>query len=284
LNKSVLAALQLFKHGLTPLPLIGKKPIIKNWSTRFIYQPLTEKDIVNGISVGNRLIRYNNKNLGILTGKISNVIVLDLDNIELLKKLRMYGDLPTTWLVKSSRGFHFYYKYQDDIPSLRLWNGIDILSDKKIVVAPPSIHPSGKTYEWIYSPKDVEIAELPTWIKEIIVKQKICSNTLYTSSAGKKSYRNKGIFTEIDWYEFFSRHLKNIKGTGSWLSAKCPFHDDRHNSFSFNTVDGGWICFAGCGKGNGIQFIQRIYDISFTEARLLLKGRDIYVKKENRRS
>ena len=42
-------------------------------------------------------------------------------------------------------------------------------------------------------------------------------------------------------------------------SAKCPFHDDQHNSFSIWCNDAGqwfWKCHAGCGEGDEITFLE----------------------------
>jgi hypothetical protein len=48
-------------------------------------------------------------------------------------------------------------------------------------------------------------------------------------------------------------------------SARCPFHEDRNNSFSvFQTRTGQWAwnCFAGCGGGDAVAFLARVTNIS----------------------
>ena len=52
-------------------------------------------------------------------------------------------------------------------------------------------------------------------------------------------------------------------------SAKCPFHDDGRNSFSVFRGEGGawfWKCFAGCGRGDEITFLEKHKGISTREA------------------
>jgi AAA domain/CHC2 zinc finger len=52
-------------------------------------------------------------------------------------------------------------------------------------------------------------------------------------------------------------------------SARCPFHDDRHNSFSVWKNGSGrwhWKCHAGCGEGDEINFLQLHRGISQDEA------------------
>lgn len=52
-------------------------------------------------------------------------------------------------------------------------------------------------------------------------------------------------------------------------SARCPFHEDRSNSFSVFQSESGewaWNCFAGCGGGDVAAFIARVEGISNGEA------------------
>jgi len=282
-------ALQLFRFGLTPIPLDGKRPIIKGWQNRFLDEPLTENDIVNGIKEKDgKVVTYKKQNIGIVTGKVSNVVVIDIDSKEALMRLKEMGDLPKTWTSKSNRGWHLYYNYVP-LPSCKPMDDVDFLSDKKQVVAPPSIHPSGHQYRWVISPSEIEKADLPKWFIQFIMNQKQiaqtyknkksvsqnASNQLYRKSRELKSIEN--LLNDVDWLEFYSRFVSNIRGNGEWKSSTCPFHEDTHNSFGFNIYNGGWHCFAGCGSGNGLQAVQKLYDVSFKEAVRLLKGDTLYV-------
>jgi hypothetical protein len=52
-------------------------------------------------------------------------------------------------------------------------------------------------------------------------------------------------------------------------SARCPFHDDQHNSFSvWKNGDGvwAWKCHAGCGQGDEITFLELHRSILRSEA------------------
>jgi hypothetical protein len=58
-------------------------------------------------------------------------------------------------------------------------------------------------------------------------------------------------------------------------SARCPFHDDKHNSFSVWRNDAGvWFfkCHAGCGQGDEIAFLELHERISTSEAIKLYLG------------
>ena len=54
-------------------------------------------------------------------------------------------------------------------------------------------------------------------------------------------------------------------------SARCPFHDDKHNSFSVWRNGNGWFfkCHTGCGEGDEINFLEKYKRISLSEASIL---------------
>lgn len=54
---------------------------------------------------------------------------------------------------------------------------------------------------------------------------------------------------------------------GEWLVGICPLHEDAHRSFACNEENGGWICYAGCGKGGLVQLVARVANLSEDEAR-----------------
>lgn len=90
------------------------------------------------------------QNYALVCGKISNLTVIDVDT-------KNGGD-PTPFLNRGfyevrtpSGGYHFYFKYSEDIPSTLqkregkgFLKGIDIQSDKKLIFAAPSEFPNGK--------------------------------------------------------------------------------------------------------------------------------------------
>ena len=58
--------------------------------------------------------------------------------------------------------------------------------------------------------------------------------------------------------EIFERHVNNIRpsGKGQYMGL-CPFHDDRHPSFSFSE-EGMFLCFGCEVKGNAYQFAEMV--------------------------
>lgn len=99
--------------------------------------------------------QHPNANIGIVTGKISRIVVidLDLDKDDNESGAKIYEQAPTDLIVKTGRGgYHLYYCYPEDVDHISnrvgLLPGVDIRADGGYVVAPPSAHSSGRLYEW----------------------------------------------------------------------------------------------------------------------------------------
>ncbi|MEK7194256.1 MAG: bifunctional DNA primase/polymerase [Patescibacteria group bacterium] len=96
--------------------------------------------------------QFPNMNIGVATGAISGVVVIDVE------KGGSIGDLPITATAKTGGGgWHLYYKY----PNRPIGNSTkkiapltDVKADGGIIVLPPSIHPSGNSYEWSIPPEE----------------------------------------------------------------------------------------------------------------------------------
>jgi hypothetical protein len=62
--------------------------------------------------------------------------------------------------------------------------------------------------------------------------------------------------TGEDVFAYVSQFVE-LKPTRSGGVGHCPFHDDRHASFSVNRTGNYWHCFAGCGGGKIEQFKKK---------------------------
>jgi len=100
--------------------------------------------------------RWPGANVGIVTGMASGLLVLDIDprhgGVESLALLeREHGSLPETAEVSTGGGGrHILFLH----PGFRVKNranmmpGVDVRGDDGYIVAPPSLHASGRRYEW----------------------------------------------------------------------------------------------------------------------------------------
>src|SRR5690349_15924428 len=102
--------------------------------------------------------QWPDANVGIATGQISGIVVLDIDVAKGAHSADLlFGGVDqtvfTTPKVKTGGGLHFYYKYPigHDIrnSASKLGKFIDVRGEGGYVVAPPSKHITGKEYEFL---------------------------------------------------------------------------------------------------------------------------------------
>lgn len=90
-----------------------------------------------------------NANIGIATGKMSGLWVVDVDGDYPAE----FPQLPKTTTVKTSKGRHYYFRYLEGMSiGCRTKIGehhVDIRGDGGYIVAPPSVHPDGGCYEFV---------------------------------------------------------------------------------------------------------------------------------------
>jgi len=184
-SKKLPHALEYAKHGWHVFPLhhlvngkcscgkspcgdAGKHPRIKNGLLGATTDPRTIKNWWN---------KWPEANIGVRTGAVSGIIVLDIDpkhrGDETLYELEnQYGELPETVEAKTGGGGrHIVLKH----PGFNvktgtgiLGEGIDIRGDGGYIVAPPSKHASGNIYSWDIASKSNGIAEMPPWLAEMV--------------------------------------------------------------------------------------------------------------------
>lgn len=118
---------------------------------------------------------WANSNVGIATGAVSGLLVLDVDDggAETLARLEgAHGALPATIeVLTGGGGRHVYFRHpgRPVKSSARRAPGIDFRGDGGYVIGPPSVHIAGTSYRWApgRGPDEVELAEAPPWILEL---------------------------------------------------------------------------------------------------------------------
>jgi hypothetical protein len=78
-----------------------------------------------------------------------------------------YGKLPNTLRVRTGGGgLHFYFKHPGGSIKNKagLLPGVDVRGDGGYVVAPRSLHKSGRRYEWDGDPARSALADVPPWL------------------------------------------------------------------------------------------------------------------------
>jgi putative DNA primase/helicase len=112
--------------------------------------------------------------VGIVTGGISGVLVLDVDGPEGEAELQKHGH-PVTPIVRTARGgLHLYFRHPEHHvrTGIRVASGLDVKASGGYVVAPPSMGPNGRAYEWIISPEEAELADPPEWLMSLLERER----------------------------------------------------------------------------------------------------------------
>jgi hypothetical protein len=155
--------------GRPVLPLVprDKRPIV----ARGLRAATTHEETVRAWWT-----RTPDANIGLLCG--FGLLCLDVDGPAGAKSLRQlvkeHGPLPETVESITPRGRHISFGYDETTkirPSAgRLGEGLDVRADGSYVVAPPSVHPSGRRYRWRrgHEPGEHVLADAPAWLLELI--------------------------------------------------------------------------------------------------------------------
>jgi hypothetical protein len=174
-------ALRYLKRGFTVVPANGKRPVV-DWRKYQATKP-TEAEVTAWWG------RFPGANIALVTGRISGVVVVDVDGVGAEK-------LTPTPLVESSPGhFHYYYAHPGGIVPCSasvVAPNIDVRGDGGIVILPPSLHydkagrPDGR-YAWQIRPRDADFAPLPEWILEKTSVRKFVSEVVKGSAEGSRN-------------------------------------------------------------------------------------------------
>lgn len=129
-------------------------------------------------------------NFAVVTGEISGCIVVDIDNADALAQVAELGFPETTPIVSTGKGYHLYFSYPKDVAEkvgkvktgVNIGNiqGLDLRADGGYVLAPGSIHPSGRVYKWHVEPRVYDFTaypsvfpEIPEWLRTILITRHI---------------------------------------------------------------------------------------------------------------
>jgi hypothetical protein len=155
------AALEYAACGLPVFPCLprAKEPAV----TRGFHAATTNPETIR------RFWRVADRNIGLSTGMASRVWILDVDGEDGEASLRAletkHGALPPTWESLTARGRHVWFCCDGPVPCSagKIAPGIDVRGDGGYVIAPPSIHPSGRPYAWSVDRAD-DLAAAPAWL------------------------------------------------------------------------------------------------------------------------
>jgi hypothetical protein len=132
--------------------------------------------------------RWPDAGVGVPTGIINNIFVLeadtaeghDVDGIANLRELeRQHGALPPTLMAVSPSGsLHYYFKHPGSGIKVKTDSnvvpGVDVRGDGGMVVAPPTIRHDGQ-YRWL---NQLDIADPPQWLLDMVTRPEVVAREL----------------------------------------------------------------------------------------------------------
>ena len=266
-------ARHFFNLGYNPLPSRSdrKSPMLSGFARyrdgERIPRQWIEKDPISGLD------RWWGPNLQLCLGVSWKLMVVDLDGAASQvqwKTWTMRNKCQPTWTARTGGGgIHMYFKIPHECESLTsriLWKVescshslIEILGDKRLVIAPPSIHvDSGLPYLWVpgRSPMEIERPpECPEWVRELTtIPEPALSPTLQhlpdkrVVLASVMGMNYSGYGTVLDrlssdrkitlargWGLRFARSSPNSSG---WISCHAIGREDIHPSASYHPESG----------------------------------------------
>src|SRR5215471_17495975 len=160
------AAREYTKRGFSVIPIQprGKKALIP-------WEPY-QKERADAAEVERWFTSSPTANIAIVTGAISDLVVIDLDYEPAKDKLKsLLGDYDLSEVPRSrtGKGWQLFFKH----PGVQMQNrtavipGMDVRGDGGYVVAPPSVHPNERRNQWKVPLSD-DLPKLPSALFELI--------------------------------------------------------------------------------------------------------------------
>ena len=142
-------AIEYVDSGWSILPVKPeeKRPYMMNW-LQYTHSRATREMVENWFK------SLSGAGIGVVTGKISNMVVLDVENYCKIPIEELLKTYPTQMYSKTgSGGYHLFYQYPTGISKVSnrvgIFEGADLRADGGFIVLPPTVHPSGSKYEWV---------------------------------------------------------------------------------------------------------------------------------------
>lgn len=236
-------------------------------------------------------------NIGIVTGAESGIVVLDVDTIKagdesLFDLERDHGKLPETVMaITGSGGFHYLFqhpgagvKVKNSVDNLGV--GLDVRGDGGYIVVSPSLHISGRRYEWESScrPLEADIAPLPGWLFEKIKAAKpakpkgVADSDIQLSPLMVARIRAALMYVRSEDRDQWVEVGMSLHSTGAGQQAYGLWCEWAQQSDKFDAVDSArvWRSFTAdkTGKPDGIITLKRLFTRAMESGWLPPSGND----------
>lgn len=271
MNTLTVAAERWNNDGIAVIPIAyrGKRPTIPTW--REFQNRLPTNDEMR------RWFRDKFNNLAIVTGW-RGLVVIDFDQRAAYNLWRDWSrdsapGVRFSYTVETARGVHVYLFIDEPTPTMRAGN-IDIKAAGGYVLAPPSIHPSGKPYRVLSDGPILRYGKLAAVLPSGLLALAQPVTPVRPERPVPSTDPWQSAMTPIVLHDgdgpiaaIKARHstldlFPDAKRRGRGWVARCPLHDDRHPSVSISE-DGQYAkCWGGCAQGDYIDWYAAMNGIT----------------------
>lgn len=139
-------------------------------------------------------------NVAIATGAASGIDVLDLDisetenGLETLEEIaaEFGGHLPPAPFQQTGGGGQqIFFRYSGKIKGrARFAPGLDTRSTGNYTIMPPSVHATGRLYEWGIHPDETAPPDMPKWLIDAINKRQPATKRITRKARGERTERD----------------------------------------------------------------------------------------------
>jgi len=163
----------LEKMDFSVIPVGNNKKSLVKWTE---YQ--TRKPTVTEINEW--WTKWPNANIGIVTGEVSGIDVVDCDSKVGKDTLNDFlSDTFLTPVSKTPKGWHYYFKTKPGLSNgVRIIKDCDLRTTGGYVIAPPSKNGSGVGYEWLpdLKIKNIAFSNMPEMLFDILQQGSSCQS------------------------------------------------------------------------------------------------------------
>lgn len=228
----------------------GKRPIKKDWQKET--SPFNENVIV-GWWGPDANTKYN---MGLVCGRASNVMVVDMDSMLFIDDLFDGIEIDSLRSARIKGRGHIFFKYDKGIPAQKHHDlGIEILTDGSNAVLPPSVHVSGDVYHW--ADPNAPIQEIPEELKTRMLalfdlKKRVAELIRSCRPCFRRVWKDKDDLHGSDGREMMLAFCTELKANGATLEdirfvAKIVYQDEydqgrTDDEFRNSDISKPWKC------------------------------------------
>lgn len=163
METSLEPAMDYWRMGFSIIPVEkgGKRPLVQ-WE-EFQKRRMSEDEVRKYFS--------GDVNIGVVCGAVSgNLVVIDWDDKKIFDDVeRKFSNAEETLTCATGKGVHKYFRTARPVPCFRLAElSIDVKGEGGYVVAPPSLHKTGRRYERISEVKEPRFMDVDDFKRDFI--------------------------------------------------------------------------------------------------------------------